>query len=182
MITSINFGGANAARFGQTNNCPIRGAGLAAGASCTINVVFTPNNTATRTATLRVNVSAPAVSGTVTLTGTTVRPMVSVSPATIPFGSQAINTTSLEQTVTFTNTGVVPVVISRISLGGVNPARFAITKNTCPIGGTGVAAGGSCTVSVTFRPTRKVSYSATLTFRDNANPGSQVVSLTGSGQ
>jgi hypothetical protein len=182
ILTSINFGGASPGRFGQTNNCPIRGAGLAAGTSCTVNVVFTPNSTATRTATLRVNVSAPAVSGTVSLTGTTVLPTVSVSPAAVPFGPQPINTTSVAQTVTFTNTGTVPVVISGISLGGANPARFAIANNACPIGGTGVAVGGSCTVSVTFTPTRRVNSSATLTFRDNASPGFQVVTLTGSGQ
>jgi hypothetical protein len=74
-------------------------------------------------------------------------------------------------------------VISRIFLGGTNPGRFAITNNTCPIGGTGVAAGGSCTLGVTFTARRRgVAYSATLNFRDNASPGSQVVSLTGSGQ
>jgi hypothetical protein len=73
-------------------------------------------------------------------------------------------------------------VITGISLGGANPARFAITSNTCTIGGAGIAVGGNCTVSVTFTPTRRVNYSATLTFRDNASPGSQVVSLTGSGQ
>jgi FtsP/CotA-like multicopper oxidase with cupredoxin domain len=182
IITSINFGGASPGRFGQTTNCPIRGAGLAAGVSCTVNVVFTPNSTTTRTATLRVNVSAPAVSGTVSLTGTTVLPAASVSPAAIPFNPQPINTTSTAQTVTFTNTGQVPVVISRIFLGGTNPGRFAITNNTCPIAGTGVAVGGSCTVDVTFTPRSRVSYSATLNFRDNATPGSQVVSLTGSGQ
>jgi hypothetical protein len=74
------------------------------------------------------------------------------------------------------------VVITRIFLGGTNPGRFAILNNTCPIAGTGVAVGGSCTLDVTFTPRQRVAYAATLNFRDNANPGSQVVSLTGSGQ
>jgi len=181
-ITGIAFGGANPGRFGQTSNCPIRGAGLAAGASCTINVVFTPNSTSTRTAVLNVRVAAPAVSGSVALTGTTVVPTVSVSPATIAFGTQTINTTSAAQRVTVTNTGAAPLSITRISLGGNNPGRFALINNTCSIGGPGLAVGGTCTVDVTFTPTRRVNYSATLTVRDNASPGSQVVTLTGSGQ
>jgi hypothetical protein len=117
IINSISFTGANPARFGQTSNCPIRGAGLAAGANCTVNVVFTPNSTTTRTASLTVRAAAPAVSGSVALTGTTVIPTASVSPAAIAFNPQPINTTSGTQTVTFTNMGTVPVVISRIFLG-----------------------------------------------------------------
>jgi hypothetical protein len=182
IINGISFGGANPGRFGQTSNCPIRGAGLAGGASCTINVVFTPNSNTARTAVLNVRVAAPAVSGSVALTGTTVVPAASVSPASLAFNPQTINTTSTAQTVTFTNTGTVPVVISRIFLGGTNPGRFAILNNTCPIGGTGLAVGGSCTVNITFTPRQRIAYSATLNFRDNASPGSQVVNLTGSGQ
>jgi len=181
IINSISFTGANPGRFGQTSNCPIRGAGLAAGANCTVNVVFTPNSTTTRTASLTVRLAAPAVSGSVALTGTTVVPTVNVSPATIPFGAQPINTTSAAQVVTVTNTGAAPLVITRISLGGTNPGRFAQTNN-CPIGGTGLAVGGSCTVNVTFTPTRRVAYSATVTVRDNAGTGSQVVTLSGNGQ
>ncbi len=60
----------------MTQNCPIGGTGLAIGGSCTINVTFTPNNTLNRSALIRVSVAAPAVSGTVTLTGTTVRPTI----------------------------------------------------------------------------------------------------------
>jgi hypothetical protein len=76
-----------------------------------------------------------------------------------------------------------PVVISSISVGGLNPTRFALTNNNCPIGGTGVAVGGSCTVSVTFTPTRRAfNYSANITFRDNATPSPQRVTLTGTGQ
>jgi hypothetical protein len=180
-ITSITLGGANPARFGLTQNCPIGGTGVAVGAFCTINVTFTPNNNNNRTALVRVNVGAPAVSGTVTLTGTTSRPTVSVAPPSIAFGSVPINTTSAAQTVTVTNGSTVPLVISSITLGGANPARFAQTSN-CPIGGAGLAGGGQCTISVTFHPTRRVARSATLTIRDNAASSPQTVALTGTGQ
>jgi hypothetical protein len=179
-INSINLGGANAGRFGLTHNCPIGGAGLAAGGSCALNVTFTPNSNLNRSATLTVAVAAPATNGIVTLTGTTIRPTVSVSPTSIPFGNVPINTTSPAQTITVTNTSTASLVISGITLGGANPARFAQTNN-CPIGGTGLAAGGSCTISVTFHPTRTDARPATVTVRSNASNGNQVVALTGTG-
>lgn len=180
-ITGITLIGANAARFGMTNNCPIGGTGLTPGGSCTVNVTFTPNtNPVTRTAQVRVAVAAPAVTGTVNLTGTTTQATVGLSTTSIAFGNVPINTTSGPQTVTLTNTGTVPLIINGIALGGANPARFAQTNN-CPIGGTGLAAGASCTVTVTFHPTRRAARSATLTIRDNGVGSPQTVALTGTG-
>jgi hypothetical protein len=51
----------------QTSNC---GTTLAVGASCTIKVTFSPNQTGPYTATLNVNVAAPATPVAVPLTGT----------------------------------------------------------------------------------------------------------------
>ena len=66
-ISSISFGGANANRFSQTNNC---GASLAIGASCTINVTFSPQQTGSYSATLQVRDNAAGSPQTATLTGT----------------------------------------------------------------------------------------------------------------
>ena len=144
--------------------------------------MFTPNSTTGRTCDPERSSLRSGGHGSVALTGTSVVPTVSVSPTTIAFGAQTINTTAPAQTITVSNTGAAPLVITRISLGGANPGRFALTNNTCPIGGTGLSVGGACTVDVTFTPLRRINYSATVTVRDNASPGSQVVSLTGSGQ
>lgn len=180
-INGIALGGTNPGRFGLTQNCPIGGTGLTIGGSCTISVTFTPNNTnLTRTALVRVNVSAPAVSGTVTLTGTSILPTASLSTSSLAFGNVPINTNSTPQTVTITNTGTVPLIISRISVGGMNAGRFTQTNN-CPIGGTGIAVGGNCTVTVTFRPNQRIANAATITIRDNTAAASQTVTLTGTG-
>ncbi len=179
-INSIGLGGANPGRFGLTHNCPIGGTGLTAGGSCTVNVTFTPNSNTNRSALVNVNVAAPATSGTVTLTGTTILPTVTVSPTSLAFGNVPINTSSAPQTVTVQNTGTVPLLISSITMGGANPTRFAQTNN-CPIGGAGLAAGSSCTITVRFNPTRRVARSATLTIRDNAANSPQTVGLTGTG-
>jgi hypothetical protein len=179
-INGISLGGANPQRFGLTHNCPIGGAGLAAGGSCTVNVTFTPNSNTARTATVRVAVAAPAVTGTVALTGTTIRPAVTLSATSLAFGNVPINTISAPQTVTVTNTGTVPLVFSSISMGGLNPGRFPQT-NDCPIGGAGLPPNASCTVTITFQPNRIVARSATLTIRDNAPNSPQTVALTGTG-
>ena len=181
-ITAINFGGANPQRFGLTHNCPIGGTGLAAGGNCTVNVTFTPNNNTARSALLRVLVAAPGVSGSVTLTGTTVRPVATLSTASLAFGNVPINTISTPQSVTLTNTGTVPLVLTSITVGGLNPGRFPQTNN-CTIGGAGLAPNAFCTITVTFQPGgRRVARSATLTVRSNAVNNPQTVALTGTGQ
>ena len=180
-ITGITLGGANPQRFGLTHNCPINGAGLGIGGSCTVNVTFTPNNTTTRNATVRVAVALPAVTGTVTLTGTTIRPAVTLSPTSLAFGNVPINTISPPQTVTLTNTGTVPLVLNSISMGGANPGRFPQTNN-CPVGGGSILPNGSCTITVTFGPNRVGPRSATIIIRDNAPNTPQTVVVTGTGQ
>jgi hypothetical protein len=103
-----------------------------------------------------------------------------VAPGSIAFGTQAINTTSVPHPMTVTNTSTLPLIINSITLGGANPNRFGQTNN-CPIGGTGLQAGASCTINLTFTPNRRVARSATLTIRDNAANSPQNVSLTGTG-
>jgi phosphatidylserine/phosphatidylglycerophosphate/cardiolipin synthase-like enzyme len=69
------------------------------------------------------------------------------------------------------------LTLSSITLGGTNPSSFAET-NTC---GLTLAAGASCTLSVTFTPAAAVSYSATITIADSAAGSPQTISLSGSG-
>jgi hypothetical protein len=66
-ITSIVVTGTNASDFGQTNSC---GSSVAAGATCTIGVTFTPSASGARTATLSVTDNANGSPQTVSLSGT----------------------------------------------------------------------------------------------------------------
>jgi hypothetical protein len=79
--------------------------------------------------------------------------------------------------VQFSNPGTVSVRIRSISISGTNAHDFTQTS-TC---GTNVAVGGSCTVTLTFRPSLKGKRSAVLKFEDNAIGGTQVVTLVGTG-
>ena len=169
-ISSIAVTGTNSGDFAQTNGC---GSSLAAGASCTINVTFTPTATGTRTASLAVTDSATGSPHTAALTGTGVTNTASVSPTSLTFGNQAVGTTSTAQSSTLTNTGTISLTIASIAVSG----DFAETDNC----GNSVAAGGSCTINVTFTPTATGTRTGTLTITDDAPDSPQMVSLTGTG-
>jgi centrosomal CEP192-like protein/ASPM-SPD-2-Hydin domain-containing protein len=102
---------------------------------------------------------------------------VSISPTSLSFGSQVVGTTSAAQVVTLVNNQSTSLTVSSIGFTGANSGDFAQT-NTC---GSSVAAGGSCTISVTFDPAASGARSATLNVNDNASNSPQTVGLTGTG-
>jgi hypothetical protein len=155
--------------FSQTNNC---GSSLAAGASCTVNVVFAPTTTGSRTGTLTITNSASNSPQTASLSGTGVV-QAAATPGSLAFGSQAVATPSNSKAVTLTNNLGTALSVSSIAATG----DFSQT-NTC---GTSLAAAGICTVNVTFTPTTTGARTGTLTITDSANNNPQTVSLTGTG-
>jgi len=172
-ITGISASG----DFAETDNC---GKGVAAGSTCTFNVTFTPTASGTRTGTLTINDNAAGSPQTVSLTGTATSagpPIVGLSTSSLSFGSQPVGATSAPQNFTLTNTGGSPLTITGIGITGPNPGDFAQT-NDC---GTSVAAGTSCTFSVTFTPTASGNRFATLNVTDNAGGSPQHVNLAGTG-
>ncbi len=175
-ITSIAVSGANPGDFAQTNTC---GSGVAAGGSCSFSVTFTPTATGSRGASISITDNAAGSPHSITLSGTGVGvPIVSLTSTSLSFANQNVGTTSTAQSVTLNNTGTATLLISSIALSGANPGDFAQT-NTC---GSGVLAGGNCSISVTFTPTTTGSRSASLTITDNAASSPQTVTLTGTGQ
>jgi hypothetical protein len=99
----------------------------------------------------------------------------SLSPTSLNFNIVAIGTTTLPKAVTLKNVGTTAIGVSSISIGGTNASEFGQTNNC----GSSLAAGASCTISVTFDPTAEGAQSATLTVVDGG--GTQTVSLTGTG-
>jgi hypothetical protein len=160
-VTGITFTG-NAGDFAQTNNC---GASLAAGATCTINVAFRPASSGARAATMAIASSNPTALA-VSLTGTGVAPAISPDNNAYQFGSITVGTTSAPQTMTLKNVGNAPLIINGFGLSGGNTLDFASTS-TCPIGGTGLPVGITCTVSMTFTPKAIGSRSSILVVSSN---------------
>jgi hypothetical protein len=157
-ITSIAASG----DFSQTNTC---GSSLAADASCTINVTFKPTQRGTRTGAVSIADNAAGSPQTVSLTGTGT--VVEFNPASLSFG-----TVGKTLTTTLSNTGSTALSISSITITG---STFFPQTNTC---GTSVVAGGSCKISVTFRPA-KGSF-GDVSVSDNGGGSPQQVPLSGS--
>lgn len=160
------------AQFSETNNC---GTGLAPGAFCTINVVFTPEHQGTQTGVLSVTDNATGSPQTVSLTGQAT--FFLVSPLSINFGNVNVGSTSNPQVISiYGEDGQPEKVTFSISPSG-DTSLFPYT-NTCTNGY--VPSHGTCTVSISFAPTSKGTVSAN--FQINGGGGLTKVAMTGTGQ
>jgi Ca2+-binding RTX toxin-like protein len=104
-------------------------------------------------------------------------PIATVTPTSLSFGSQTVDTTSTAQSVTITNTGTANLTVDGATLSGTDAAMFG-RSNGC----TGaLAPTTSCTVDVTFTPSSAGEKAATLTITHNAAGSQSTVALSGSG-
>jgi len=140
-------------------------------------VTFTPTASGARSAGVTLTDNAAGSPQTVTLSGTGTAAIVSFSPATLTFANQAVNTASAAQTVTLSNTGNGTLNITGVVITGTNSGDFSQSNNCA----SSVAAGATCTISVTFKPTARGRRSASVTLTDNAAGSPQTVSLSGTG-
>jgi Abnormal spindle-like microcephaly-assoc'd, ASPM-SPD-2-Hydin/Cep192 domain 4 len=170
-FTSIALTGTNTADFGQSNNC---GTSLGAGLACTINVTFTPAATGAFSASVALTDNAANSPQSVALTGTGVAPVV-LSATSEDLGTILIGGTKAGTAITFTNQEPVALAVSFALTGST---EFTQT-NTC---GTSVAAGASCTITPTFKPTAAGLVSGTITITDSASNSPQTITLSGTGE
>jgi hypothetical protein len=148
------------------------GSSLAGGASCTIDVQFAPAVLGSIDGGVSVSYSGTNSPQVVGLTGTGIG-QVTISPSSIAFSSQQVGTTSGAKKVTVTNNSGSAVTVSSI----VPSADFKET-NTCD---GSIALGTSCTISVTFTPTRGGSVLGSVIITDSATNSPQIVDLSASG-
>ena len=100
-------------------------------------------------------------------------PVASLSQTGLTFANQAVGSTSTAQVTTLTNERNTPLNIAGITSSG----DFAETDNC----GTSLAAGLTCTISVTFAPTFPLSRVGSITITDDASNSPQTVALSGIG-
>jgi hypothetical protein len=158
--------------FGQSNNCPST---LPVGQSCQIQVTFSPTQNGQASGTLSVSDNASDSPQKVSLSG--VGTTLTFKPIGVNFGNQKVGTSSHPEPFTFSNQGTVALNISSIAFGGANPGDFSQTNN-CP---ASLAAGGNCTIQVTFTPTQTGARSAELQVFDDATPSPQQAAVGGTG-
>jgi hypothetical protein len=101
----------------------------------------------------------------------------SASPASLSFAPQPVGSRSAAQTATLTNSGSTDVHVSTVSLGGPDPADFALTGDRCS--GATVPSGASCSVGVVFAPGSPGTRTASLALADDATASPQSVALSG---
>lgn len=154
-LGGITVSGTNVADYNVTNTC---GTGIAAGASCTINVIFAPTTVSpflpTRTASINVAAST-SVTGTanpspppITLTGTALAPWLLTTPNNLSFPATVVGSTST-LTLTISNAGTAPLSISTITIGAAQTAAPAAATPAAPTGLTVAAAAVAPAISTT---------------------------------
>jgi hypothetical protein len=150
------------------------GATLGAGATCTVNVTFTPAVSGAIAGSLTVSDSAPDSPQTIALTGTGNLPLT-IAPAALAFGTVAVGHTTAAKTATLTNNESTALSFSFAASG-----NYAIGSSgtTC---GTSLAAKAKCNIAVTFTPTANGVISGAVTITDAAGFSPQLIALSGTG-
>lgn len=105
-------------------------------------------------------------------------PMVTLLPSSLNFAKQAQGTSSAPQKVVLTNSGNADLVITGITVGGINASDFSHT-NDCPVAPAVLPAGASCAMQVVFKPSGTGDETAGLSISDNASGSPRSVSLSG---
>jgi hypothetical protein len=104
-----------------------------------------------------------------------------VDPASITFGSIKKGTTGAPRTLLLKNTGNAPLTINEIAIGGVNAADFARVSGGADNCGASLAAGASCTITLTFTPAAAGQRTGQLRIETSSAGGVLLVSLSGAG-
>ena len=193
-LTLTNSGGAGATGITVVVTAPFSrpagGAGgtcgttLAAGANCTINIVFTPTaiGAATGSATITANVAVTGSPVSLSGTGAAATHLAMVSTNAVAFGNWATGTTSNPVTLTVTNIGNSALAGGTFTFGGGTPQPFSHPGGSGGVCGATLAVGASCSYTVRFAPSTAVAFSRTLTVAyTGATVTNSPVTLTGTG-
>jgi FG-GAP-like repeat/Abnormal spindle-like microcephaly-assoc'd, ASPM-SPD-2-Hydin len=159
-------------------------ASVSPAASCSVSITFSPtagqaySGSAIRPSPVSYTGNTLAVSGTGVLPAAT----VSVSPTSVSFGTSLLKGSYVIKTVTITNSGTVAAtsIGYAITSGGGFPG-YSVANGTCPAVGGTLAAGASCTVSVTFEAScAGGSFNGTLSVSSANLPIPKTVALSAS--
>ena len=175
--TNLTFSGATAsANFSvASSNCP---ATLAPNASCTLGVSFTPPSAGPFTGTLTVTDNDYyGAQQTVALSGTgATGPQLRLSASSFSFGNQGIDTASVAQPLTLTNSGDTAITFPENAFR--TSMDFIVQDTSC---GSTLVPGASCIVNLQFKPSISFYDTGTLLITDNAPGNPQQVALVGTG-
>lgn len=144
-VTGATLSGAAAADYTVVNPCR---QALSRNQVCVLAVTFKPTATGSRAATLDIATNDKALAISLSGSVATAAAKISLTPASLSFGSQAILSSSAAQKLTLSNTGNADFNLGPLLPSGKDPFDFTL-KHEC---GKTLAAGKSCDISVTFSP------------------------------
>lgn len=151
-ISSVS---SNSPEFVESTNCPIRTPTLAAGASCSIYVIFSPKSTGTRTGKVNVADNGPGSPQAVSLSGTGTSPVltaIAVTPASASLSLGAAQ--QFTATGTYSNGALQDITKS---------ATWTSSASSIATVASGLAQGRSAGTAVISASLKSISGSATLT-------------------
>jgi hypothetical protein len=144
---------------------------------CLITAVFHPSAGGPLAGSIAVTDPVTGFTQTVALSGSLPAAVAVLSATSLTFPQRATGTTSIPQTITLSNGGSPAFNISSIALSGTNAGEF-ILSNGC---GASLAAGGACSIGVSFAPTTAGSKSASLVISGDSSAGLPItVPISGS--
>jgi hypothetical protein len=168
-VRAISITGAAAGDYRQSNDCLPT---LQPGASCAVTVAFTPRGYGVRVASLTLYDDGPGGSQSIALHGTGTAARALLSSGFLNFGGDSVGNPTAPQSVVLFNAGNGTLSIASMKLLGGD----YVMSSSC--GGT-LAAGTSCSITITFVPQGTGARSGMVTIMDNA--GTQRISLSGVG-
>jgi Domain of unknown function (DUF1929)/Legume lectin domain/PKD domain/Abnormal spindle-like microcephaly-assoc'd, ASPM-SPD-2-Hydin/Quinohemoprotein amine dehydrogenase, alpha subunit domain III len=176
-ISALTLTGVNSGDFALASNT-CKGATVAANATCTVGITFTPGAPGIRQASLQITDTAPASPQTFALTGMgiSLTPAVVISPATVAVAATQ-GTAGTSTNIVISNSGNAPLHISGVVFGGANVSEFVNPANPCV--GTAIAPGANCPITVTFAPLGVGTRTETVTITDDAANSPQAFTVNG---
>ena len=158
-----------------TFNGPALPAALPPSQSVQVSVAFNPKSPGSISGVLSIASDASDSTLGVNVSGKGAAPVVSVSPESIPFGNEVVNSKSSSHTVTVNNTGLLAMNVTHVS---VSASQFIASGPAAPFT---IQPGSSVSYAVAFNPTAAQGYSGALTIASNAFNGPASSSLSGTG-
>lgn len=152
----------------SANTC---GATLASGVGCTVSIEFRPTSSGSQVGSFSITSSTGTQTASLTGLGQ-LAATDTLSPLSLTFAAQALNTTSATQQITLTNSG--DAALTLIS-AAITSGNFTVV-NSC---GNSLSGHSSCSMQVAFVPKSLGVGTGVLTISDTTR--SQTIALSGTG-
>jgi hypothetical protein len=143
-------------------------------ASATLTATYSPAAAGSAAGSITIRSDASNATLTIPLGGTGAQAGLSITPATVNFGS-VVDGQTKSQTFTLTNTGTASLTVAQLS---VNGAFYSVNGLNTPLT---IAAGASSSFNVLFAPTAAGNLAGSVTVSSNAPNSPNAIGLTGTG-